>query len=95
MENNSKSINKVKRWSVIVTLVLFLLIWELLVLLLDLPAFILPTPTQVTEAFYTRCCGWLPLASQCHNLAGSVCGPSMRGVFRYIARVHSVQIEIP
>ena len=51
MENNSKSINKVKRWSVIVTLVLFLLIWELLVLLLDLPAFILPTPTQVAERF--------------------------------------------
>ena len=51
MENKSKSTRKVKRWSVVVTLMLFLLIWELLVLLLDLPAFILPTPVQVGERF--------------------------------------------
>jgi NitT/TauT family transport system permease protein len=47
-----ESTRKVKRWSVLITLILFLLIWQGLVMLLDLPAFILPTPAQVGERFF-------------------------------------------
>ncbi len=35
----------------VITIALFLLLWELLVLLLQLPAFILPAPIQVAERF--------------------------------------------
>ena len=40
-----------RRWSVVITLVLFVLLWEALVSLLDFPAFILPRPMQVVQRF--------------------------------------------
>lgn len=48
---NQDSGIKVKRWSVVITLGLFLFIWAALVHLLDLPAFILPRPAQVAQRF--------------------------------------------
>jgi ABC-type nitrate/sulfonate/bicarbonate transport system permease component len=40
-----------KRWSVVIAMVVFLAAWEGLVRLLSLPAFILPAPVQVGERF--------------------------------------------
>jgi NitT/TauT family transport system permease protein len=40
-----------KRWSVVIALLIFLSVWEGLVQLLSLPAFILPAPAQVGERF--------------------------------------------
>ncbi len=51
MEIKSKASRKIKRLSVLITILLFLVIWEALVLLLKLPVFILPTPLQVAERF--------------------------------------------
>ncbi len=51
MEIKHQSTRKIKHLSIVITLVLFLLIWELLVSLFDLPAFILPTPLQVGQRF--------------------------------------------
>jgi NitT/TauT family transport system permease protein len=51
MNMNGKPDRKVKHLSVVITLALFLLLWEGLVRLLDLPAFILPTPLQVVQRF--------------------------------------------
>lgn len=51
MIERNKGQSRLKRMSVVITIVLFLVIWEGLVLLLDLPAFILPTPLQVAERF--------------------------------------------
>ncbi len=51
MEIKHQSNRKIKHLSIVITLVLFLLIWELLVSLFDLPAFILPTPLQVGQRF--------------------------------------------
>ena len=51
MQIKRQSNQKIKHLSIVVTLVLFLLIWELLVSLFDLPAFILPTPLQVGQRF--------------------------------------------
>ena len=49
MKINQESTARIKRTSVLITIALFLLIWEGFVLLLDLPSFILPTPAQVGE----------------------------------------------
>ena len=51
MEIKSQANRKIKRLSVLITILLFLVIWEALVLLLKLPVFILPTPLQVAERF--------------------------------------------
>ncbi|BBB46968.1 ABC transporter permease [Pelolinea submarina] len=51
MELSKKSNRKIKQLSVIITLLLFLSIWEGLVLVFDLPAFILPSPLQVGQRF--------------------------------------------
>jgi NitT/TauT family transport system permease protein len=51
MQVKDKSTRKVKRLSILITLALFLCIWESLVLLLKLPAFILPSPSLVGERF--------------------------------------------
>jgi len=51
MQPIEKSNRKIKRLSILITLALFLLIWEGLVRLLQLPAFILPAPLQVGERF--------------------------------------------
>ena len=51
MELNKKSNQKIKRLSVIITILLFLSIWEGLVRVFDLPAFILPSPLQVGQRF--------------------------------------------
>ena len=51
MEIKSQANRKIKRLSVLITILLFLVIWEALVLLLKLPAFILPAPLQVGERF--------------------------------------------
>ena len=51
MESGKKSNQKIKRLSVIITLLLFLSVWEGLVLVFDLPAFILPSPLQVGQRF--------------------------------------------
>jgi len=40
-----------KRWSVLIALLVFLAAWEILVRLTSLPAFILPAPAQVGERF--------------------------------------------
>jgi NitT/TauT family transport system permease protein len=47
------SAEKIKRWSVVITLAVFLFLWAALVRLLDLPAFILPGPWQVAQRFYS------------------------------------------
>jgi NitT/TauT family transport system permease protein len=53
MENRSAKKDKfnIKRWSIPISIALFLLIWESAVRLFQLPAFILPTPIQVGERF--------------------------------------------
>jgi len=51
MQIKHQSNRRIKHLSIVITLVLFLLIWELLVSLFDLPAFILPTPLQVGQRF--------------------------------------------
>ncbi len=51
METGRNSGQRIKRYSVIITLVLFLLIWAGAVRLFHLPAFILPAPLQVGERF--------------------------------------------
>jgi NitT/TauT family transport system permease protein len=53
MENNGrKTRNKTTRQaSVILTPVIFLILWQALVVILDLPAFILPSPAQVADRF--------------------------------------------
>lgn len=51
METSRNSGKRIKRYSVIITLVLFLLIWEGAVRLFHLPAFILPAPLQVGARF--------------------------------------------
>jgi NitT/TauT family transport system permease protein len=46
-----KKQENLKRWSVMIALLIFLSVWEGLVRLLSLPAFILPAPAQVGERF--------------------------------------------
>ena len=52
MNNGAKRKQKrTRRASIFLTIVLFLLVWQMLVVLLDLPAFILPSPAQVGDRF--------------------------------------------
>lgn len=51
MELKNIDNRKIKQISIVITLLLFLTVWEGLVLLFDLPAFILPSPMQVGQRF--------------------------------------------
>lgn len=53
MENNiqKKRYNFARRWSIFITVALFLLVWQGAVIVFRLPAFILPSPIQVIERF--------------------------------------------
>jgi NitT/TauT family transport system permease protein len=53
MEGNRKTgeVKGLRRWSILLTAALFLLIWQGAVAALHLPAFILPSPLQVAERF--------------------------------------------
>lgn len=50
---NHDSGARVKHWSVVITLGLFMFLWAVLVRILNLPAFILPWPEQVAQRFVT------------------------------------------
>lgn len=47
-ENRQKNI---RRWSILITIAVFLLVWQAAVLIFNLPAFILPSPARVAERF--------------------------------------------
>jgi NitT/TauT family transport system permease protein len=51
MELSKNNSRKTKQLSVLITILLFLTIWEGLVLVFDFPAFILPSPLQVAQRF--------------------------------------------
>jgi NitT/TauT family transport system permease protein len=71
----------IRRWSVVITIALFLLLWELLVLLLQLPAFILPAPIQVAERFVRALTDGSLLEHSAATLLEVVCGLSCGVLF--------------
>lgn len=53
METNEKKnrTKNIRRWSLLITIAVFLFTWQVVVLIFKLPAFILPSPLQVSARF--------------------------------------------